>query len=95
MVPCHGYRDEIIRFVELDVHAHQAFGRGHQPHVGLGHDAEVRLHEHLVGLVESELIEAALAQTGGNQLRAAAMLGINRNTLRLKRSARDEMTDRS
>src|SRR5690606_18814928 len=33
---------------------------------------------------ERPLFEHALAQTGGNQLRAAKLLGINRNTLRKK-----------
>ena len=44
-----------------------------------------QLHQNLVTIVERVAIEALLAQTGGNQLRAAALLGINRNTLRLKR----------
>ena len=43
------------------------------------------LHGRLVSLVEQVAIEAILEQTGGNQLKAAAILGINRNTLRLKR----------
>jgi two-component system nitrogen regulation response regulator GlnG len=30
------------------------------------------------------LIECVLEETGGNQLRAAEMLGLNRNTLRKK-----------
>jgi two-component system nitrogen regulation response regulator GlnG len=34
--------------------------------------------------IERPLLEATLLHTGGNQLRAAALLGINRNTLRKK-----------
>jgi two-component system nitrogen regulation response regulator GlnG len=34
--------------------------------------------------VERPLLEAVLAHTDGNQIRAAAILGINRNTLRKK-----------
>ena len=44
-----------------------------------------QLHSLLVGLVEQVAIDTVLEQTGGNQLKAAAALGINRNTLRLKR----------
>jgi two-component system nitrogen regulation response regulator GlnG len=40
------------------------------------------LHLRLLSRVERPLIEAVLAHTLGNQLRAAAILGINRNTLR-------------
>lgn len=43
------------------------------------------LHQRLVAMVEQDMIDFALERTGGNQIRAAAMLGINRNTLRLKR----------
>ena len=43
------------------------------------------LHGALVRRIEQLLIDEALAQTGGNQLKAAALLGINRNTLRQKR----------
>ncbi len=40
------------------------------------------VHQQLLARVEKPLIETALARTGGNQLRAAELLGINRNTLR-------------
>jgi two-component system nitrogen regulation response regulator GlnG len=42
------------------------------------------LHERILREVEVPLINAALAATNGNQLRAADLLGINRNTLRSK-----------
>ncbi len=42
------------------------------------------LHAQLIELVEKPLIEVVLERTNGNQLRAAEMLGINRNTLRKK-----------
>ena len=38
----------------------------------------------MIERVERPLIESALERTGGNQIRAAALLGINRNTLRKK-----------
>ena len=40
------------------------------------------LHPRLLERFERPLLEAVLAHTGGNQLRAAAILGITRNTLR-------------
>ena len=38
----------------------------------------------VVAEVEKPLLEVVLKRTGGNQLRAARILGINRNTLRKK-----------
>jgi two-component system nitrogen regulation response regulator GlnG len=46
---------------------------------------EIRdLYRRLLERAERPLLEAVLARTGGNQLRAASLLGINRNTLRKK-----------
>lgn len=42
------------------------------------------LHEKVIAQVEKPLIEHVLRYVKGNQLRAAAILGINRNTLRKK-----------
>jgi two-component system, NtrC family, nitrogen regulation response regulator GlnG len=42
------------------------------------------LHAIVIGQVEKPLIELTLEYTGGNQLKAAEALGINRNTLRKK-----------
>ncbi|MGE4649837.1 MAG: sigma-54 dependent transcriptional regulator [Myxococcota bacterium] len=45
---------------------------------------EVDLYGRLLERVERPMLETVLARTSGNQIRAAAMLGINRNTLRKK-----------
>ena len=42
------------------------------------------LHARVLAMVEKPLFEAVLESTGGNQLKAAEILGINRNTLRKK-----------
>jgi two-component system, NtrC family, nitrogen regulation response regulator GlnG len=42
------------------------------------------LYDRILAAVEPPLIQAALAATNGNQLKAADLLGLNRNTLRAK-----------
>ncbi len=42
------------------------------------------LYEAIMAEVEPPVLRAALAATGGNQIKAAALLGINRNTLRTR-----------
>ncbi|MGQ9629788.1 MAG: sigma-54-dependent transcriptional regulator [bacterium] len=46
--------------------------------------ADGGVYERFLSLVERPLLGAALAKTGGNQVKAARILGINRNTLRKK-----------
>ena len=42
------------------------------------------LYKSVLSAVEKPLIEQALSRTSGNQIRAAKILGINRNTIRVK-----------
>jgi two-component system nitrogen regulation response regulator GlnG len=50
----------------------------------LGQAAPEEVYRELLTRVEKPLLETVLAHTQGNQIRAAALLGINRNTLRKK-----------
>lgn len=47
-------------------------------------DATARPFHDIVGQVETTLVHEALAEASGNQVRAAALLGVNRTTLRKK-----------
>ncbi|UXY15108.1 Fis family transcriptional regulator [Chitiniphilus purpureus] len=47
-------------------------------------EAPCALYDMVLARVEKPLLRLVLARVGGNQTRAAEMLGINRNTLRKK-----------
>ena len=49
-----------------------------------GAQAEGALYDELLAIVEPVLLRETLLAVDGNQIRAAALLGINRNTLRKK-----------
>lgn len=49
-----------------------------------GEDPVCGLYDMVMNCVEKPLVEMVMMQVGGNQSRAAEMLGINRNTLRKK-----------
>ena len=49
-----------------------------------GEDPASSIHEMVMNCVEKPLIETVMHHAGGNQTRAAELLGLNRNTLRKK-----------
>jgi DNA-binding protein Fis len=51
---------------------------------GMRNGAARNLHPMLISAVERPLIASALRETRGNQIQAAELLGLNRNTLRKK-----------
>jgi DNA-binding protein Fis len=48
----------------------------------LTRDHPRRVYREAMAMMERPLLQHALSLTGGNQLRAARLLGVNRNTLR-------------
>lgn len=55
-----------------------------EPELRTFSDAEGTIYQDVIAMVERPLIELALNVTGGNKVRAAQLLGMNRNTLRSK-----------
>jgi len=66
------HQDDLPQLIERDVWA------------ALSADEPGEIYRTILESVERPLIETVLEHTDGNQIRAAAMLGINRNTLRKK-----------
>ena len=56
--------------------------------------ALVNLHETVIAAVERPLFELALRETRGNQIKAAELLGLNRNTLRKRLAGLEVATDK-
>ena len=56
-----------------------SYFKAHEPLLPAG-----GLYGRILCEVEKPLIECCLRATGGNQIKAAALLGLNRNTLRKK-----------
>jgi Fis family transcriptional regulator len=68
--------NEMARYVRLALTEYFKDLDGEAPGCGL--------YDMVMNCVEKPLVEMVLAQAGGNQSHASAMLGINRNTLRKK-----------
>ncbi len=49
-----------------------------------GEEPSVAVYDMVINCIEKPLIETVLHHAGGNQTRAAELLGMNRNTLRKK-----------
>jgi two-component system, NtrC family, nitrogen regulation response regulator GlnG len=65
--------------LQIDIEAHlERYFMAHEP----PRLPPPGLYNRFMALAERPLIEMTLAATGGNQLKAAELLGINRNTLR-------------
>jgi two-component system nitrogen regulation response regulator GlnG len=64
----------------------EAVSRWARDHLAVGGNAATvdELHERLLAVVEPVLLAETLAALDGNQIRTAAILGMNRNTLRKK-----------
>lgn len=68
--------NEIAGYVREAMRAYFQDLDGEQPSVGI--------YDMVISCVEKPLLETVLHHAGGNQTRAAELLGINRNTLRKK-----------
>jgi DNA-binding NtrC family response regulator len=81
-----GSADNVIRFVKKDCIRDIAFIKDKVIELESSLFVEKKgvLYKTVLEAVEKPLIEQALERTDGNQLKAARILGLNRNTLRNK-----------
>jgi len=79
-------RDNVIRVVKVKSTNELAFIKDRITGLGdaLFNDKKGTLYKSVVEAIEKPLIEYTLERTEGNQLKAARILGINRNTIRSK-----------
>jgi len=78
MNDCAVNENDLARYVRKSLDQYFKDLDGEEPGCGL--------YDMVMDCVEKPLIERVLQHVGGNQSRAAALLGINRNTLRKKMS---------
>ncbi len=52
--------------------------------LSIANESEGTIYQNVIEQVERPLLKLALAATNGNKVRAASLLGLNRNTLRSK-----------
>ena len=80
--------------IETAAHSADGLGASVEHHIGrylavFGNDLPPDgLYDRVLAEIERPLLRLSLAATGGNQIRAARLLGINRNTLRKKLTER-------
>ncbi len=84
--PEHSSQDNVIRLVKKDCIRDLAFIKDKVIELENSLFDEKRgiLYKSILDAVEKPLIEQTLERTEGNQLKAARILGVNRNTLRTK-----------
>jgi len=77
-----GAVQQLLRDAQADVTGTADFDSALSAWLGAAQPAAGALYHEALAAFEKPLFEHALRATGGNQLRAAQLLGINRNTLR-------------
>ena len=87
VIDAHSVEDLLFTAISPAEAAHSnAFEPALSEWIGSKKPAEGNLYQEAIAAFEKPLLEHALKVTGGNQLRASRLLGINRNTLRKKLS---------